>query len=80
MNWTFWLIFSLILAFGAGIGTLIWWRVGDQWADAEHKKFGPRRGAGSPDEPTVISGFGAADVSPPDDDPDHPHDAGPPRA
>lgn len=55
MNWTFWLIFSLILAFGAGIGTLIWWRVGDQWADAEHKKFGPR--ANSADAPKVIQGF-----------------------
>jgi len=57
VNWTFWIILSVVLAFGAGIGTLVWWKVGDQWADAEHKKFGagPREPKGP--DPTVITGF-----------------------
>jgi len=57
MSWTFWIIFAVILALGAGFGTLIWWRVGDQWADAEHKKFGPRRDRTEGAAPTVIRGF-----------------------
>lgn len=27
-------------------GTLIWWRLGDAWADGEHKRFKP-----GPDQP-----------------------------
>lgn len=61
MNWVFWLVLSVILALGAGFGTLIWWKVGDQWADAEHKKFGPRQDQPSDHAPRVIHGF--------DDDP-----------
>lgn len=33
-------------------GTLIWWRVGDAWADAEHKRF--KRSGGKPSGPTPI--------------------------
>ncbi len=58
MNWTFWLIFAVILAHGAGQGPLILWKVGDQWADAEHKKFGARPDDASADAPEVIRGFG----------------------
>ncbi|MFI4898382.1 MAG: hypothetical protein ACIARR_11210 [Phycisphaerales bacterium JB059] len=57
MNWVFWLILSVILALGAGFGTLIWWKVGDQWADAEHKKFGPRSNQTRAEAPRVIHGF-----------------------
>ncbi len=59
MGWTFWIIASVVLALGAGIGTLVWWKVGDQWADAEHKKFGPRRKGESEHAaaPTVIDAF-----------------------
>lgn len=35
-----WLIGGLILVIGATAITLIWWRLGDTWADEEYKKFG----------------------------------------
>lgn len=54
---TFWLFSAVILALGAGFGTLIWWKVGDQWADSEHKKFGQRRDRSDADGPTVIHGY-----------------------
>lgn len=54
---TFWLVMAVILALGAGFGTLIWWKVGDQWADAEHKKFAPRQNRSVDDAPTVIHGY-----------------------
>ena len=44
--WAVWLIGGLVLAVGAGVFTLVWWKVGDQWADAEYKRFG--HGGGSP--------------------------------
>ncbi|RMH27477.1 MAG: hypothetical protein D6692_07660 [Planctomycetota bacterium] len=51
-----WIIGGFILALGAGITTLLWWRLGDQWADDEYKKFG--HGGGRPrvegDGPIVI--------------------------
>ena len=37
---------SALLAILLGIGTLAWWRVGDNWADAEHKKFQPKAKSG----------------------------------
>lgn len=58
-----WIVVSVILAVSLGLGTLAWWWVGDQWADAERKRFssGPKvQGPG----PKVIStrpGDGAAD-------------------
>ncbi len=57
MNWTFWIVGAVVLAIGAGAGTLIWWKVGDQWADAEHQKFGPRREKTDGPAPTVIEDF-----------------------
>ncbi len=64
---TFWIVMGLILAVGAGLGTLIWWRVGDQWADAEHKKFAPKRDRMHGADPTVIRGFNTDndDTTPP---------------
>jgi heme oxygenase len=35
-----WLILSLVLALLLFAGTILWWRVGDQWADDEYKRFG----------------------------------------
>lgn len=52
-----WIIGGIVLAFGAGIITVAWWRLGDQWADDEYKKFG--HGGGRPrneeNTPTVIN-------------------------
>lgn len=52
----FWILGGLLLALGAGVFTLVWWRFGDQWADEEYKKFG--HGGGRPraegPAPTVI--------------------------
>ncbi len=51
-----WIIGGFILAVGAAVFTLAWWKLGDQWADDEYKKFGhgggvPRKEGGGP---TVI--------------------------
>ncbi|MCA9287132.1 MAG: hypothetical protein KDA05_01020 [Phycisphaerales bacterium] len=38
-------------------GTLLWWKIADQWADAEHKRFPVKKGrAETPagPEPTVV--------------------------
>lgn len=53
-----WIIGGIVLAVGAALITVVWWRVGDQWADDEYKKFG--HGGGRPriddaDRPTVIN-------------------------
>lgn len=37
-----WIVLGLLLGVGLVIGTVLWWRVGDQWADGEHKKFASR--------------------------------------
>lgn len=58
-HWIGWLIGGLVLAVGAGVFTIVWWKVGDQWADAEYKRFG--HGGGGPGGgkgPEVIRGFG----------------------
>lgn len=52
-----WIIGGIVLAIGAAVITIAWWRLGDQWADDEYKKFG--HGGGRPrrddaDRPTVI--------------------------
>jgi hypothetical protein len=41
--WTlFWIITALIAVLGVPF-TLWWWKVGDQWADTEHKRFKPKQ-------------------------------------
>ncbi len=53
-----WIIGGVILAVGATLITVIWWRVGDQWADDEYKKFGHGGGrarAENNSRPTVIN-------------------------
>jgi hypothetical protein len=51
-----WILGGFILAVGAAIITLAWWKLGDQWADDEYKKFG--HGGGRPrkeaDKPITI--------------------------
>ncbi len=58
-HWGMWLAGGLVLAIGAGVFTVVWWKVGDQWADAEYKRFG--HGGGGPgsgnEAPKVIRGF-----------------------
>lgn len=38
--WYVWLGLGLVVFVFATFFTYIWWRIGDQWADAEYKKFG----------------------------------------
>ena len=62
-----WLILSIILAIITGVLTIIWWRVGDIWADEEHKRFK----AGDEHHPsgaTVIRGFDKPETKPTPDD------------
>lgn len=69
-SWALWLVGGLLLAGGAGFFTILWWRIGDQWADAEYKRFGHGGGSGADggsgdgeesEGPRVIEGFGAGD-------------------
>ena len=57
-HWGLWLVGGLVLALGAGAFTVVWWKVGDQWADAEHKRFGHGGGGPVGEAPKVIRGFG----------------------
>ena len=68
--WALWLVGGLLLAGGAGFFTILWWKIGDQWADAEYKRFGHGGGGGGDDgggggeeseTPRVIEGFGGGD-------------------
>lgn len=50
-----WLIGGLVLAVFGMLLTLVWWRVGDQWADEEHKRLPTRgRNTSAGDAPRVI--------------------------
>ena len=42
---------AVVLVFGVPF-VLIWWRLADNWADDEHKRFKARRDEGP--EPTVV--------------------------
>jgi len=52
-------ILTLIIAILTAVITLVWWKVGDQWADEEYKKFGHGGGAPKGPPPTVIKDFEA---------------------
>ncbi len=58
-----WLIFAACLAVVGSVLTLLWWRVGDQWADEEHKRFrtGPDDGVAGA---KVVRGFGSSQEEP----------------
>ena len=57
-NWYVWLGLGLALFAFTTFFTFLWWKVGDQWADSEYKRFGHGGGAG-PDlsQATVIKDF-----------------------
>ena len=58
-----WLIFALVLAVLTGVLTIIWWWVGDLWADEEHKRIqtgNTDKNAGA----TVIRDFDRTDDDP----------------
>lgn len=64
-----WIIGGFVLALGAAVITLAWWKLGDQWADDEYKKFG-HGGGRDRDEgpaPTVIRTGNAQPPHNPDD-------------
>jgi len=48
MRWMLWILGGLVLAGGSAAFLIVWWKLGDQWADREYKKFG-RRSAGRSD-------------------------------
>lgn len=50
----FWVIMGILLTVFTGVITLIWWWVGDQWADDEYKKFGHGGGARTIHERTSV--------------------------
>lgn len=37
-----WTLFTLLVMVVLTALTLAWWRIGDRWADAEHKRFSPK--------------------------------------
>lgn len=66
-----WLIFAVVLAVVGGVLTIVWWRVGDVWADEEHKRFRPGDET-DPERtgPMVIRGFDST-ADRPDTTPDN---------
>lgn len=50
-------VLTVVIAVLTAVITLVWWKVGDQWADDEYKKFGHGGGAPKGPPPTVIKGF-----------------------
>jgi len=50
-----WVIFTGILLLVLAVLTLAWWRIGDQWADAEHKRFTPKDGSEPSQGPVVLT-------------------------
>ncbi|MDF1809254.1 MAG: hypothetical protein P1U42_06125 [Phycisphaerales bacterium] len=61
-----WIILGVLVAVLTGAITLIWWKVGDQWADDEYKKFGHGGGGPQGPTPTVISDFDSESAHNPD--------------
>jgi hypothetical protein len=57
MNGLVIIVLTVVVAILTAIVTLIWWKVGDQWADEEYKKFGHGGGAPKGPPPTVIEDF-----------------------
>lgn len=57
-----WISLGLFVGLVTAVMTLVWWKVGDQWADEEYKKFGHGGGGPSGPGPKVISNFDAKDA------------------
>lgn len=49
-----WVLFAVVLGIALVVATLAWWRIGDQWADAEHKKFAAKPRDPNAPKPRVI--------------------------
>lgn len=60
-------ILTVVIAVLTAIITLVWWKVGDQWADEEYKKFGHGGGAPKGPPPTVIEDFDSEPTTRPTD-------------
>ncbi|MBX3322299.1 MAG: hypothetical protein KF757_04860 [Phycisphaeraceae bacterium] len=58
-----WIVLAIVLSVLGAILTIVWWRVGDQWADEEHRRFKSNHG---PDNTThtVIPNFRRDDTPP----------------
>lgn len=52
-------ILTVVIAILTAVITMVWWKVGDQWADEEYKKFGHGGGAPKGPPPEVIKDFNA---------------------
>ncbi len=52
-----WILLGLFIAIVTTAFTLLWWKVGDQWADEEYKKFGHGGGGPKGPPPKVIRDF-----------------------
>ncbi len=68
MDMLIWITLGVLIAVMTGAVTLIWWKVGDQWADEEYKKFGHGGGAPRGPAPTVIVDFDSDKPSAPKSD------------
>lgn len=60
-------ILTVIIAVITAAVTLVWWKVGDQWADDEYKKFGHGGGAPKGPPPKVIKDFNPISGAEPSD-------------
>jgi hypothetical protein len=49
-----WILLGLFIAVVTTVITLVWWWVGDQWADEEYKKFGHGGGSNKGSENTRV--------------------------
>jgi len=65
------IVLSVLLVPLIIVGTLAWWRIGDHWADNEHKRFKEKPRPGGTEGPRVIAPFSPTD---PPDNADHPAD------
>ena len=49
-----WVLFTLVLLAVLTVLTIAWWRVGDRWAETEHKRFAPKRDDDADREPPRV--------------------------
>lgn len=49
-----WTVFCVVLLVVLTLLTVAWWKIGDQWADAEHKRFGPKDADREQGAPRVV--------------------------
>jgi hypothetical protein len=58
-----WILLAVVLSVVGGVLTLVWWRVGDQWADEEHRRF--HAGSSESQAAQVVKDFSKVDTPPP---------------